>query len=520
MTMYINFSHAQFQPVLNLNEINGNNGFVINGTNEDDKFGTSVSYAGDINADGIDDFIIGSPFAESNGMAFSGKSYVIFGNNLGYPNPFELSNINGKNGIIINGTGVDEASGLSVSNAGDFNNDGIDDLIIGAGFGDSYSGRFYIIFGNTSQFPTPFDLSSINGLNGIVISGANDFDQLGADAPVSSVGDTNNDGIDDIIIGAGYASPNNIFGAGSSYVVFGSNTKLPNPLELSSLNGNNGIIINGVNNGDVSGKSVSNAGDINSDGIDDFIIAAPATDTNGVSGSGSTYLIYGSDLGFTSPMELSSINGSNGIVINGANRFDFSSNSISNAGDFNGDGFDDLIIGAELADPNDVNASGSCYVIFGSDSGLSSPLNLSSINGSNGIVINGANRFDHLGSSVSNAGDVNGDNIDDIIIGASSAAPNDINQAGSVFVIFGSKSLFSSPINISSINGRNGFVINGVNADDNIGRSVSTAGDINGDGINDLIIGVASADPNDNSNSGSSFIIFGNDGVFSNDFEQ
>jgi hypothetical protein len=127
---------------------------------------------------------------------------------------------------------------------------------------------------------------------------------------------------------------------------------------------------------------------------------------------------------FTAEFDLADLNGSNGFVINGINAYDYSGSSVSNAGDINGDGFDDLIIGAPNADPNGQNYAGESYVVFGSSGGFSANLNLSDLNGSNGFVINGIDALDFSGTSVSSAGDVNGDGFDDIIIGATGARDN------------------------------------------------------------------------------------------------
>ena len=140
---------------------------------------------------------------------------------------------------------------------------------------------------------------------------------------------------------------------------------------------------------------------------------------------------------FDPTLELSDLNGQNGFSLNGVAADDFSGRSVSGAGDVNGDGIDDLIIGARGADPNGNSDAGSSYVVFGSDSGLPNPFDLSAINGLNGFTINGVAAFDHSGISVSSAGDVNGDGIDDLIIGAYLADPNGNNSAGSSYVVFG-----------------------------------------------------------------------------------
>ena len=499
-----------FPAEINLNDLDGSNGFVLNGEAADDQSGRSVS-AGDINGDGINDLVIGAAGADPNGNYNAGRSYVVFGSDAGLPNPFNLSSLNGSNGFVLNGEAASDLSGASVSAAGDINGDGIDDLIIGAlranPNGNVSAGRSYVVFGSDSGLPNPFNLSSLNGSNGFVLNGEASFDLSGR--PVSAAGDINGDGIDDLIIAAYGAAPNDNISAGSSYVVFGSDTGLPNPFDLSSLDGTNGFKLNGEAANDRSGFSVSAAGDINSDGIDDLIIGALDADPDGTNSAGRSYVVFGSDADLPNPFNLSILDGSFGFVLNGEAANDRSGYSVSAAGDINGDGIDDLIIGASDADPDSGDQAGRSYVMFGSNTGLPNPFNLSSINGSNGFVLNGEARNDRSGISVSNAGDINGDGIDDLIIGASRADPNGNNFAGRSYVVFGSDNGLPNPLNLSSLNGLNGFVLNGEAANDNSGISVSNAGDINGDGIDDLIIGAFRADPNGNNSAGRSYVVFG-----------
>ncbi|MEH1912649.1 hypothetical protein [Nostoc sp.] len=358
----------------NLSDLNGANGFAINGIKEFDSSGSSVSSAGDINDDGIADLIIGAPDADPNGD-YSGQSYVVFGKSTGFSPTLNLSSLNGANGFAINGIKKGDFSGNSVSSAGDINDDGIADLIISAPVArNSSSSQSYVVFGKSTGFSPTLNLSSLNGANGFAINGIiNTYSFSSTASSVSSAGDINDDGIADLIIGAPapYADPNGD-DSGQSYVVFGKSTGFSPTLNLSSLNGANGFAINGIKAGDNSGYSVSSAGDINDDGIADLIISA----------SRRSYVVFGKSTGFSPTLNLSSLNGANGFAINSN---DYLGNFRS-AGDINDDGIADLIIGAPTASPNG-DYSGQSYVIFGGKNiGRGSTINLMGTAGTDTLV--------------------------------------------------------------------------------------------------------------------------------------
>ncbi|MBA5249154.1 MAG: hypothetical protein FE834_06420, partial [Gammaproteobacteria bacterium] len=404
---YIDIDRNESASAIASLEVDIHRGFVMNGEAAGDVSGISVSSAGDVNGDGLDDLIVGARWADPTGGTSAGKSYVIFGKTN--TTAINLSNIsNGTGGFVINGEARNDLSGFSVSSAGDVNGDGLDDLIVGAYGADSTggtdAGKSYIIFGKTNT--TAINLSTIaNGTGGFVLNGEAESDTSGI--AVSSAGDVNGDGLDDLIVGAMHAGPTGR-SSGKSYVVFGkTNTTAIN---LSTIvNGTGGFVINGEAAGDWSGESVSSAGDVNGDGLDDLIVGA-----SGGSKAGKSYVIFGKTN--TTAINLSTIaNGTGGFVINGEATNDRSGWSVSSAGDVNGDGLDDLIVGARDADPTGGSKAGKSYVIFGKTN--TTAINLSTIaNGTGGFVINGEATNDRSGWSVSSAGDVNGDGLDDLIV--------------------------------------------------------------------------------------------------------
>jgi len=180
---------------------------------------------------------------------------------------------------------------------------------------------------------------------------------------VSGTGDVNGDGVDDLLIGSmGTRSTENLDNAGASYVVFGGDAVgSTGVVDLSGLDGTDGFVINGVDPGDVSGRSVSGAGDVNGDGVGDLLIGAPSAGGS----AGASYLVFGGrGVGGTGVLELSDLEGADGTVFKGIDQGDVSGESVSGAGDVNGDGVDDLLIGASGGDPN-RDETGETYVVFG-----------------------------------------------------------------------------------------------------------------------------------------------------------
>ncbi|MFC1607274.1 T9SS type A sorting domain-containing protein [Candidatus Latescibacterota bacterium] len=415
-------------------------------------------------------------------------------------------------------------AGLSIA-SGDINGDGYDDAIIGAmranPGGKENAGEVFVVFGSES-------LKSLNEVdtastpdNFLRIQGNTTGAEFGN---AVAAGDMDCDGYDDILIGAWHGGEGDVFDKGEAYIVFGSaDISREGVIDIDS--GSHDILaLYGENPGKVPtstefelgdefGVAVS-TGDINGDGFSDAIIGAWYADPYDRKDAGKTYVIFGSpDMRNTGDIHIKVA--SNVLAIAGVGYgLDYPDNSgfYNGSGDVNGDGFDDVIVGAKFADPYDRANTGEVYIIFGSDS-ITSTQEIDLATTEDGVVrISGCNPHDYTGSKL-NAGDVNGDGFCDVLIDAYGAEAPGRTNPGRAYVVFGTADMENGEdISLSDVND-NVLVIYGKNDEDHLGKPSS--GDINGDGIGDLLFQANSADPGGKGSAGEAYVLIGSPGLSS-----
>lgn len=411
-------------------------------------------------------------------------------------------------GFTLDPTGTESEFYYNFETAGDINQDGIDDILIGA------TDSVYLVHGSStlSGALSLGDFNTSGGPQGTLFTAIGDS---AGKMHAVGVGDINGDDLNDMVFSK--TSVNR--GDGKIYVVYGRDDKdddgLPATVNLNALNGTDGFVVEGAPRERL-GLYVESAGDFNGDGMADIAFV----------NNSETFVLFGKQGGpnstggdhpiFSPTFDHRSLDGTNGLIItseyDGNTQFGL---PVKPAGDINGDGVGDLVLGeSSYSSRAPDGVSGLAHVVFGTET-PGAAIEVTDLTGSNGFSIAGGwyqiSNFSYsggaLGISADGVGDINGDGIDDVIISESGASKGGITSSGAAYVIFGSDAVgaFPAEFDETALDGSNGFALFGDDADSRLGRDVASAGDLNGDGINDFIVS--------NSNPGTAHIIFGRDTV-------
>ena len=424
----------------------------------DSRAGYGISSCGDVEGDGLGDIIISASGADDKGT-YSGKACLILGRSLDERRALDLSNAD----YTFVGESEFNYAGVTVSDAGDVDGDGLGDIIIGARGHDDYTGKTYLILGSDLGETDSFSLSSVD----YSFVGESGYDS--ADLRVSDAGDVDGDGLGDILIGA-HNMDESARDSGKAYLFLGGNLRETGSRNLS--NADYGFV--GENGDDYAGYNLSSAGDVDGDGLADLLIGAQGNDDNG-NYAGKVYLILADSLSEPGTSDLSVAD----YAFSGEADLNYAGYGLSDAGDIDGDGLADILIGAYGNDSGATDA-GKVHLILGS-----SLVKLGSNNlfyADYGFI--GENEGDDVGVSVSNAGDVDGDSLNDILIGAHFSEDGHP-DAGKSYLILASSLGEPGTIALSDADYR----FDGENGGDFAGRTLSDAGDVNGDGLGDILIG-------------------------------
>jgi hypothetical protein len=414
------------------------------------QFGLRLGTAGDVNGDGYDDVIVGAPTYVDD-QTSGGRVYVYHGSATGL-------------NVIPNWTAESDQAearfGDPVLTAGDVNGDGYDDIIVGApryDNGQTNEGRAFVYFG------------SATGLSDLPNWTA-ESNQVWAlfGNPVAAAGDVNGDGYDDVMVGARYYD-NGQSDEGRVYIYHGSAIGPSTSPDWTAESNQSGALF---------GQSVGTAGDVNGDGYDDIIVGAYWYD-NGQTNEGLVYVYYGGATGLGTTVAWTA---------EGNQSDAWFGDLVRTAGDVNGDGYDDVIVGALYYDNGQSN-EGRAYVYQGSAMGLST---------SPAWTFESDQTDAYLGHAAGTTGDINGDGYDDIIVGAHFFDDSERDE-GRIYVFHGNSSgLGTDPVWTAEIDQAGAL----------FGNAVGMAGDVNGDGYADTIVGAYGYD-NGETTEGAAFGFYG-----------
>ena len=425
-----------------------------------DRAGASLSYIGDVDGDELSDFIVPAYFNSETGEG-AGKAYLVRSADLGDgPGDYNLADMP----FAFTGQMATEEAGHAVGPAGDLDGDGLDDMLICGYRNDdpvTDVGRVYAIFAASLTSPGVRSLGSAD----ITFVGEDENHRLGH--AIGAAGDMDGDGVGDLLMGA-YGHAHFGMDTGKLYIIPGNTITGPG----ERLIGSDEYMFLGEAESDAAAHAVRTAFDVDGDGLQDAAVGARVHNTGAFEG-GKGYVILGASLGTVGAVH-SLADADYGYY--GTHEAGWLGYQAAGAGDVDGDGLGDIMYGAHTSDNN----RGRVYLIYGSSLGPS----LQAAEAAD-VLIQGQMWSDHAGRSIAPAGEIDGDGRADILVGARNGG----DRYGRAYLILGA-SLGEGVFELADADMR--FL--GEERLDEAGYTVSTAGDVNGDGLDDILVGAWQAE--------------------------
>ncbi len=430
--------------------------------------------SGDVTGDGVSDLIIAGP---SLGNGAEAAVYVLDGSNP------DVSAVNMPVVFSTETPDFDSRVGLVPAYAGDVNGDGVGDLLIGNIKGNNGAGGAYIFYGGatlTGDLPLSSANVQING------NGVGDFGSA-----VAGIGDVNDDGIDDFAVGA----PRAVGSSGMVAVFWGSHSLSPTMAVYAR-----DLEFDGANNGEA-GTAIAGTGDVNGDGVDDFVVGAP----QGLNRAGTAYLVYGFANGNTptGTLQLASA----GLRLVGAPADARLGTAVCGTGDLDGDGANDLALGAPRQNGSVLPRTGAAYVVFGWTT--SAPARGASVDlSANALLLQGDSAYAEAGSALSANGDIDGDYKPDLLVGAPRDSSSGNGDTGAVSLVSDFATLRAGMPAAFTLS-QAPIMFYGKTGGGQFGASVDAVSDLDGDGRSEVFVAAPRADFSGDSGHGLAYLFYG-----------